>query len=61
MLIAFKTKNEFQERPNYQANLSCKADELDYIVGKYHFSKEDAFQCGLNQLQSMAPDRFCNS
>ena len=48
MPIAFKTKNEFQERPNYQANLSCKADELDYIVGKYHFSKEDAFQCGLN-------------
>ncbi len=46
--IAFKTKNEFQERPNYQANLSCESTELDYIVGKYHFSKEHVFQCGLN-------------
>jgi hypothetical protein len=46
--IAFKTKNEFQERPNYQANLSCDATELDYIVGKYHFGKEHEFQCGLN-------------
>lgn len=46
--IAFKTKNEFQERPNYQANLSCEASELDYIVGKYHFAKAYEFQCGLN-------------
>lgn len=46
--IAFKTKNEFQERPNYQANLSCEATELDYIVGKYHFGREHEFQCGLN-------------
>lgn len=46
--IAFKTKNEFQERPNYQANLSCEATELDYIVGKYHFGKAHEFQCGLN-------------
>lgn len=46
--IAFKTKNEFQERPNYQANLSCEATELDYIAGKYHFGKEHELQCGLN-------------
>lgn len=46
--IAFKTKNEFQERPYYQPNLSCEATELDYIVGKYHFGREHEFQCGLN-------------
>lgn len=46
--IAFETQIDFQNRPNYQASLSCEEAELDYIVGTYHFGKQQRLQCGLN-------------
>lgn len=46
--IAFETQIDFENRPNYQASLSCEEAELDYIVGTYHFGKQQRLQCGLN-------------
>nr|WP_217345082.1 hypothetical protein [Noviherbaspirillum sp. L7-7A]MBV0879301.1 hypothetical protein [Noviherbaspirillum sp. L7-7A] len=46
--IAFKSAEQFQTRPNYQAALRCNTEELDRIVGKYELSEKEKLQCGLN-------------
>ncbi|MEN9996345.1 MAG: hypothetical protein RL462_1121 [Pseudomonadota bacterium] len=46
--IQFQNAEEFQSRPNYFSELSCSSTELDYIVGKYGFSREKSLKCGLN-------------
>lgn len=46
--IQFQNAEEFQSRPNYLSELSCSSTELDYIVGKYGFSREKSLKCGLN-------------
>ncbi|NHV25855.1 hypothetical protein [Burkholderia sp. D-99] len=46
--IHFSSRDEFEVRPNYVAALRCVHDDLDYIVGKYGFSKDKQLQCGLN-------------
>lgn len=46
--IHFSSREEFEARPNYQPAMRCAQGELDYIVGKYGFSKDKQLQCGLN-------------
>jgi hypothetical protein len=46
--IHFKSREEFECRPNYVSTLECERGDLDYIVGKYGFSKAKQMKCGLN-------------
>lgn len=46
--IRFRTKEEFQERPNYRRTLNCEIAELSHLVGDYAFSSKKQMQCGLN-------------
>jgi hypothetical protein len=46
--IHFASRQEFEVRPSYVPALRCASDDLDYIVGKYGFSKANPLKCGLN-------------
>ena len=46
--ILFKSPEEFDKRPGYQPQLTCTRDQLEKIVGKYTFTKEQQLECGLN-------------
>lgn len=50
--IHFKSREEFESRPNYLPAVRCTSDGLDYIAGKYGFSADKKLQCGLNGCNS---------
>ncbi len=46
-LIFFKTREEYESRPNYVVHIDAKTNKPLELIGKYSFTKEKEVPCGL--------------
>lgn len=56
--IQFQSAEEFQSRQNYVTELICKTEDLEKIIGKYEFSKNNAIRCQLMRCNQMHQNGF---